>query len=184
MFEGQRRWFRRNRTGIAVGAGLLGAAYLAGQYVIGKITETRQRMSDDRIAREKYAWLKIPQCGAAADGRVVSEGDFAKIKKTARIPYSLYYLRQQRTLYRQYLSKRLYENCRAESLTSGQEHQPGPISLQVRHHRTRKMTTVVSQAQITCMPVKSRRKVGKIQRKGQRQRMYMRRGAKLSFGIS
>lgn len=54
MFETPRRWFRRNRTGVAVGAGLLGAAYFAGQYVLGKITETRQRMSDERIAREKY----------------------------------------------------------------------------------------------------------------------------------
>lgn len=33
---------------------MLGAGYLATQYVLGKLTETRQRMSDERIAKEKY----------------------------------------------------------------------------------------------------------------------------------
>lgn len=54
MFKATRSWLRRNRTNFAVGAGVLGAGYLAGQYVLGKITEARQRMSDDRLAREKY----------------------------------------------------------------------------------------------------------------------------------
>jgi peroxin-3 len=36
-----------------VGAGVLGAGYLAGQYVLGKVSEARQRMSDERIAKEK-----------------------------------------------------------------------------------------------------------------------------------
>ncbi|KAH7051218.1 Peroxin-3 [Macrophomina phaseolina] len=52
MISATRRWFRRNRTNFAVGAGVLGAGYLAGQYLLGKLTEARQRMSDDRIARE------------------------------------------------------------------------------------------------------------------------------------
>ncbi|KAI2487137.1 Peroxisomal membrane protein [Pyrenophora tritici-repentis] len=52
MIQGTRRWFRRNRTNFAIGAGVLGAGYLAGQYVLGKIGEARQRMSDDRIAKE------------------------------------------------------------------------------------------------------------------------------------
>ncbi|KAI9706820.1 MAG: peroxin [Bogoriella megaspora] len=52
MFQGTRRWFRRNRTNFAIGAGILGAGYLAGQYVLGKISEARQRMSDERIAKE------------------------------------------------------------------------------------------------------------------------------------
>ncbi|KAF1833233.1 Peroxin-3 [Decorospora gaudefroyi] len=52
MIQGTRRWFRRNRTNFAIGAGVLGAGYLAGQYVIGKIGEARQRMSDERIAKE------------------------------------------------------------------------------------------------------------------------------------
>ncbi|KAK8170025.1 Peroxin-3 [Phyllosticta citrichinensis] len=52
MITATRQWFRRNRTKFAIGAGLLGAGYLAGQYLLSKLTEARQRMSDDRIARE------------------------------------------------------------------------------------------------------------------------------------
>jgi peroxin-3 len=54
MITATRDWFRRNRANFAIGAGVLGAGYLATQYVLGKVTETRQRMSDERIAREKY----------------------------------------------------------------------------------------------------------------------------------
>jgi peroxin-3 len=53
MIQTTRRWFRQNRTNFAVGAGVLGAGYMAGQYVLGKISEARQRMSDERIAKEK-----------------------------------------------------------------------------------------------------------------------------------
>lgn len=53
MIEATRRWLRRNRTNLLIGAGVLGAGYLAGQYVIGKIQEARQRISEDRIAKEK-----------------------------------------------------------------------------------------------------------------------------------
>jgi peroxin-3 len=53
MIKSARDWFNRNRTTFAVGASLVGAGYVATQYVVGKLTETRQRMSDDRIAREK-----------------------------------------------------------------------------------------------------------------------------------
>ncbi|KAJ5176626.1 uncharacterized protein N7482_002503 [Penicillium canariense] len=52
MIGAARRWFRRNRKGLAIGAGVLGAGYLAGQYVLSKISEARERMSSDRIARE------------------------------------------------------------------------------------------------------------------------------------
>jgi peroxin-3 len=34
---------------------VLGAGYLAGQYVLGKIGEARQRMTDERTAKEKCA---------------------------------------------------------------------------------------------------------------------------------
>jgi peroxin-3 len=54
MIQGTRRWLKRNRTNFAIGAGVLGAGYLAGQYVLGKLGEARQRMSDERIAKEKY----------------------------------------------------------------------------------------------------------------------------------
>jgi hypothetical protein len=53
MIAATRRWFRRNRTSLAIGAGVIGAGYVAGQYVLGKISEARQRMSEDRIAKEK-----------------------------------------------------------------------------------------------------------------------------------
>lgn len=53
MFEGVRDWFKRNRARFAVGAGVIAGGYLAGQYVLSKITEARQRMSDERIAKEK-----------------------------------------------------------------------------------------------------------------------------------
>lgn len=53
MIAATRRWFRRNRTNLAIGAGVIGAGYVAGQYVLGKISEARQRMSEDRIAKEK-----------------------------------------------------------------------------------------------------------------------------------
>ncbi|KAK6077827.1 peroxin 3 [Seiridium cupressi] len=52
MFSATRRWFQRNRTPIAVGAGVIGAGYLATQYVLAKINDARERMSSDRIAKE------------------------------------------------------------------------------------------------------------------------------------
>lgn len=55
MISATRRWLRRNRNGIAIGAGVVGVTYLAGQYVLGKINEARERMQMDRIAKEKYA---------------------------------------------------------------------------------------------------------------------------------
>ncbi len=54
MISATRRWLRRHRTGIAIGAGVVGAGYLAAQYVIGKVNEARERMQMDRIAKEKY----------------------------------------------------------------------------------------------------------------------------------
>jgi peroxin-3 len=54
MIAATRRWFRRNRTPIAIGVGVVGAGYVVTQYVLGKISDARERMSSDRIAREKY----------------------------------------------------------------------------------------------------------------------------------
>lgn len=53
MISATRRWLRRNRTNFAIGAGVLGIGYVAGQYVLSKITEARERMTADRIAKEK-----------------------------------------------------------------------------------------------------------------------------------
>ena len=55
MISATRRWFRRNRTPIAIGLGVLGVGYVATQYILSKISDARERMSSDRIAREKYA---------------------------------------------------------------------------------------------------------------------------------
>lgn len=52
MFAATRRWFRRNRTPIAIGVGVLGAGYVATQYVLNKLNDARERMSGDRIAKE------------------------------------------------------------------------------------------------------------------------------------
>lgn len=60
MIGAARRWLRRNRKGLAIGAGVLGAGYLAGQYVLSKISEARERMSSDRIAREKLVLPCVP----------------------------------------------------------------------------------------------------------------------------
>ena len=53
MIAATRRWVHSNRKKIAIGAGVIGAGYVAGQYVLGKISEARQRMGEDRIAKEK-----------------------------------------------------------------------------------------------------------------------------------
>lgn len=54
MLASTRRWFRRNRTPLAIGAGVVGAGYVATQYVLRKLNDARERMSSDRIAKEKY----------------------------------------------------------------------------------------------------------------------------------
>jgi len=53
MFSATRRWFRRNRTPIGIGVGIIGAGYVVTQYVLSKINDARERMSSDRIAKEK-----------------------------------------------------------------------------------------------------------------------------------
>ena len=54
MIDATKRWLRRNRTTFAIGFGVIGIGYIAGQYVLSKITEARERMAGDRIAKEKY----------------------------------------------------------------------------------------------------------------------------------
>jgi len=38
---------------LTIGFGVVGIGYVAGQYAISKITEARERMAGDRIAKEK-----------------------------------------------------------------------------------------------------------------------------------
>ncbi|KUJ19868.1 Peroxin-3 [Mollisia scopiformis] len=52
MIASTRRFLKRNRTPIAIGFGVVGAGYVATQYVLGKISSAREGMSRDRIARE------------------------------------------------------------------------------------------------------------------------------------
>jgi peroxin-3 len=53
MFESTRDFLRRNRRNLAVGFGLVGAGYLAVQYLGNKLSEARSRMSNERVAKEK-----------------------------------------------------------------------------------------------------------------------------------
>lgn len=55
MISATRRWLHRNRNGLAIAAGAAGASYLAGQYIVSKISEARERSNIDRIAKEKYS---------------------------------------------------------------------------------------------------------------------------------
>ncbi|KAH6636168.1 Peroxin-3 [Chaetomium tenue] len=52
MFAATGRWFKRNRTPIAIGMGVVGAGYVVTNYVLGKLRDARERMSSDRIAKE------------------------------------------------------------------------------------------------------------------------------------
>lgn len=52
MISATKRWLRRNRTPLVIGVGVLGVGYGLSQYVLAKISDARQRMSSDRIARE------------------------------------------------------------------------------------------------------------------------------------
>ena len=55
MISATRRWLRRNRNGLAIAAGAVGVTCLAGQYIVSKISEARERSNIDRIAKEKYS---------------------------------------------------------------------------------------------------------------------------------
>ncbi|KAK0673893.1 putative PEX3 peroxisomal biogenesis factor 3 [Cercophora samala] len=52
MLAATKRWFRRNRTPLAIGAGVIGAGYVVTNYVLSKLQDARERMSSDRIAKE------------------------------------------------------------------------------------------------------------------------------------
>ncbi|KAK2732042.1 peroxin 3 [Colletotrichum kahawae] len=61
MFDATRRWFRRNRTPLAIGVGVVGAGYVVTNYVLGKINDARERMSSDRIAKENSLRRRFEQ---------------------------------------------------------------------------------------------------------------------------
>lgn len=85
MIAATRKWLRRNRTPFAIGFGVLGVGYVATQYVMGKISDALQRMSSDRIAREKYKCL--PSSTKQLLTQSVYVVDSNKIKKIAHSQY-------------------------------------------------------------------------------------------------
>ncbi|KAI9887779.1 MAG: peroxin [Watsoniomyces obsoletus] len=52
MLAATRRWFRRNRTPLTIGLGVLGAGYVATQYVLTKFAEARERSNSEHVSRE------------------------------------------------------------------------------------------------------------------------------------
>lgn len=59
MITATKNWLRRNRTNFAIGFGVLGVGYVAGQYVLSKIAEAGERMSNERTAKEKSVFPSI-----------------------------------------------------------------------------------------------------------------------------
>ncbi|KAL9087179.1 MAG: hypothetical protein Q9159_003746 [Coniocarpon cinnabarinum] len=52
FYQRTKNWLTRNRTPLLITTSLITGGYLLTQYALSKLTEARQRMSDDRIARE------------------------------------------------------------------------------------------------------------------------------------
>ncbi|KAK6349674.1 peroxin [Orbilia brochopaga] len=52
MLKQTRNFFRKNRTNLAIGAGVIGTIYLGANYVMSKLSEAKNRMATDRIAKE------------------------------------------------------------------------------------------------------------------------------------
>ncbi|KAF3926001.1 hypothetical protein ABW20_dc0107734 [Dactylellina cionopaga] len=52
MLKQTRNFLRKNRTNLAIGAGVIGTLYVGANYVLSKLTEAKNRMATDRIARE------------------------------------------------------------------------------------------------------------------------------------
>lgn len=84
MFSATRRWLRKNRTPIAIGAAVIGGTYLVGQYVVGKLNDARERSQLDKIAKDKYVLLIINALDFTDDDHVAFEDDSNRIKLTAR----------------------------------------------------------------------------------------------------
>jgi len=91
MIAATRRWFRRNRTSLAIGAGVIGVGYVAGQYVLGKISEARQRMSEDRIAKEKCECSETT-VWPSANHDLVCDAASSRTRRIAHTPSSPYSL--------------------------------------------------------------------------------------------
>ena len=53
MFESLRRYVWERRRGLATTAGFLGGLYIFGQYVFRRLDEMRDKVMQERAAREK-----------------------------------------------------------------------------------------------------------------------------------
>lgn len=53
MFSSIRAYVSNRKRGLATAAGFVGGLYLLGQYVIGRLEEVRDKVVQDRAAREK-----------------------------------------------------------------------------------------------------------------------------------
>lgn len=53
MFESIGKYFYDRRRGFAKAAGFFGGAYLIGRYVLDRLEEIRERVMQERAAREK-----------------------------------------------------------------------------------------------------------------------------------
>jgi Peroxin-3. len=59
MLAATRRWVKRYRVPIALSFGVVGAGYLVTNYVVNKLRDARERMTSDRIAKEKCVFLSF-----------------------------------------------------------------------------------------------------------------------------
>ena len=55
MLSASRRWLQRYRAPLAVGVGIVSATYVAAQYVVGRMEEARERLTSERLAKDKWA---------------------------------------------------------------------------------------------------------------------------------
>ena len=110
MIDATRRWLRRNRTTFAIGAGVVGAGYIAGQYVVSKIGEARERMVSERVGKEKCEQLRLSS--GLADSVVAYDDDSSKIKRTALLRSLNSYQPSPKMSLQPNLLKRSPKNCR------------------------------------------------------------------------
>jgi hypothetical protein len=113
MIRSAGNWFKRNRTNFAIAAGAIGTGYLAGQYALNKLTETRQRMSEERIAKEKYVQIEGSLKSSANVWNEASVDDLSRIRRIAHSPSSLYYRQLPRTSSKPYRLSRYWTSSRS-----------------------------------------------------------------------
>ena len=86
MLAATRRWVKRYRVPIALSFGVVGAGYLVTNYVVNKLRDARERMTSDRIAKEKCVFPLSPRSRwtysrheAAKRNEVTNKGIFSLV---------------------------------------------------------------------------------------------------------